>query len=140
MAHHTPRRFTCPQTVTDPSNNQTRCRLITLHKANVLTTTPRRLPCLSLVLERAFSIVLATYCLRCYVEGAIYYVKIVSRLNNLVLAVKDSNKNPAALLEMQKNKTEDDSQLWLLNYFGQIKSKLNFFCVTFQGNSYMVFR
>jgi len=31
------RRFTCPQTVTHPSSNRTRCRLTSLNKVNALT-------------------------------------------------------------------------------------------------------
>jgi len=40
-----PRWFTCQQTVTHPSSNWARCRATLLIKTNMLTTTPRRHPC-----------------------------------------------------------------------------------------------
>jgi len=93
-----------------------------------------------LALNDTLSTVFAVHFRWWFVEGAIYDIKIVSRFNNLVLAVKDGNKNPGALVEMQRNRTGDDSQLWRITDLHQIKSKVNRFCLTLEGNINAVFR
>jgi len=61
-------------------------------------------------------------------------VKIVSELNHLVLSVKGASKERGAGVVMQRYRTGDDSQLWRVDLFLQIRSKLDNVCLTLDGN------
>ena len=80
------RWFTCQQTVTHPSSNQAQCRLTSLNKANMLTTTLRHhseLPCLE---------VLVSYCFLCELECLYYRLPYtLGTLPNLKAIVLDGN-------------------------------------------------
>jgi len=65
------------------------------------------------------------------------YYHIRSRLNGLVLDVEGDNRHPGARIIMWNQKPGNfDNQLWYDDYAtGTIRSKLNDFCLDWDGNS-----
>jgi len=65
------------------------------------------------------------------------YYHIRSRLNGLVLDVEGDNRNPGARIVMWNQKPGNcDNQLWYDDFAtGTIRSKLNDFCLDWNGNN-----
>jgi len=70
------------------------------------------------------------------------YYHIRSRLNGLVLDVESDNRNPGARIIMWNQKPGNfDNQLWYDDFAtGTIRSKLNDFCLDWDGNNKRILR